>query len=314
MLQQRQLECFVQVARHLHFGKAALALSVSQPALSQTIRKLEAQLGFDLLARSTRDVRLTAAGEVFLEEATATLAQMQRMVDRARRVADGGSGTLTVGYVAYVRQTASLLIAEFSRVKPGTLISHRQEYTPQVLSDLHSGSMDVASILEQDVPEEFESIPLRDLPLIAVVHDTHPLAKRKTVSLAEVSRFTIPFASIPGTDHWPTILAKTFTNRNLTPNLFPVRTPVGEQLISDARASNGFVVLQTCEFDSGWGVQIPISPRVTWRFSLVHRARIPTPELLQFLDAAVARRDREGWLDQPSSLDDEVAADVRVEK
>jgi DNA-binding transcriptional LysR family regulator len=83
----RQIEYFVAVAEHLHFGRAAAALSIGQPAVSQQIARLERELDVELIDRTPRTVRLTPAGLQFLPEARAVLAA----VDRARRSVTGPS-------------------------------------------------------------------------------------------------------------------------------------------------------------------------------------------------------------------------------
>jgi len=296
VLNQRQLECFVQVARHKHFGKAAQILSVSQPALSQAIRKLEAQLGFELFVRTTRDVSLTPAGEVFLEDAVATLAQMERMVGRARQAAKNGAGTLAVGYVALVRKTAVRLIAEIARVRPGIEVTHRQEYTPQLVADLRAAALDAALLVEQPLPAELESLPLRDLPLVCVVSDRHPLAALDQVSLSEVASYPIAFVRIPGTGHWAPALEGVFIAQGLHPELVPLDGPVGEQPIVEHEQADRFVWVQTDEFDSGWGRRIPFVPAVTLRFAIAWRTGEAEPALVDFVRHARECSGRERWL------------------
>src|ERR1700733_1628060 len=98
-IELRHLRYFVAVAEELHFGRAAQRLHLAQPPLSQQIRKLEAILGHPLFARTSRAVKLTSAGEVFLERAQRTLRNVQEDVEEARSVGRGEVGALKVGFI-----------------------------------------------------------------------------------------------------------------------------------------------------------------------------------------------------------------------
>src|ERR1700761_1528028 len=97
-MELRHLRYFVAVAEDENVSRAALKLHVSQPALSRQIRDLEDELGFLLLERSAKSVRLTAAGRVFLAEARAVLQRADEAVLAARAVATGKRGEIHVGY------------------------------------------------------------------------------------------------------------------------------------------------------------------------------------------------------------------------
>lgn len=94
------LECFVALAEELHFHRAAERCHISQPAMSQQIRKLERELDVRLAHRTKRTVSLTRAGEVFAAEARKTLRQMDLAADLALRTDRGEIGQLTVGVTA----------------------------------------------------------------------------------------------------------------------------------------------------------------------------------------------------------------------
>src|SRR6266446_310484 len=97
-MELRHLRYFIGVAEEENVSRAALKLHVSQPALSRQIRDLEDELGFSLLERSAKSVRLTEAGGAFLIEARAVLQRAEEAVKTARAVATGGRGELHVGY------------------------------------------------------------------------------------------------------------------------------------------------------------------------------------------------------------------------
>src|SRR6185436_13535329 len=108
-MELRHLRYFVGVAEAENISRAALRLHVSQPALSRQIRDLEEELGFALLERSAKSVRLTEAGRVFLAEARAVLQRAEDAVKAARAMAEGGRGELQVGYAP--SPTARILTA-----------------------------------------------------------------------------------------------------------------------------------------------------------------------------------------------------------
>src|SRR5918999_569436 len=97
MAEIRRLRYFVAVAERLSFSRAALDLHISQPALSEAVRKVEVELGVELLERSSRGVALTGAGETLLHEAREVLARLDDAVLRTREAARGRAGRPCAG-------------------------------------------------------------------------------------------------------------------------------------------------------------------------------------------------------------------------
>ena len=116
-MELRQLRYFVILAEELHFGRAAERLHIVQPAVSQQLRRLEAELGARLVDRSTRRVALTAAGQRFLPEARAVLAAAERARD-----AVAGTATLRLGTSTGLGERLPALLAELARRAPGQTV------------------------------------------------------------------------------------------------------------------------------------------------------------------------------------------------
>ena len=119
-MELRHLRYFLAVAEELHFHRAATRLHISQPPLSQQIRALERELGVTLLERNRRRVALTAAGEVFRDDARAILAAVERASERAQNIARGSLGTLSIGFVgsAMFSETLPDILREFRSSRP----------------------------------------------------------------------------------------------------------------------------------------------------------------------------------------------------
>src|ERR1700752_1185624 len=97
-MELRHLRYFVAVGEEQHYGRAAERLRVAQPALSRQIQDLEEEIGFKLFDRLPRGVKISLAGELFLNEARRILEEVTEAIARAQRVAKGQSGTLRVGF------------------------------------------------------------------------------------------------------------------------------------------------------------------------------------------------------------------------
>lgn len=141
----RQLRYFDALARHGHFGRAAEASAISQPALSMQIRDLEQSLGTPLLERSPRSLRLTPFGEAFLTRARAILRQTEELEDLARAARAELAGRLRIGVIPTVAPyLLPRLIARMTALYPALDLTLRETITPRLLRDLAEGRLDCA--------------------------------------------------------------------------------------------------------------------------------------------------------------------------
>lgn len=188
-MELRHLRYFRAVADELHFGRAAERLHMAQPPLSQQIRALEAELGVELLRRSTRRVELTAAGRAFLERTGEILAAVEAAGDEARRVESGVEGHLTLGCVGSATYSLLPALARSLRDElPGIEVEFRGEMLgPDLIVALSAGEIDLA-LLRPPVEEPGVStrVVRRDR-LIVVLPEGHRLARRKRLAMADLA-------------------------------------------------------------------------------------------------------------------------------
>ncbi|WP_417211401.1 LysR substrate-binding domain-containing protein [Antarctobacter sp.] len=141
----RQLRYFEALARHGHFGRAAAACSISQPALSVQIRDLEADLGAPLFERGARQVRLTALGEACLQRAVNILRSVDEFEDLARAAQGDLVGRLRLGVIPTVAPyLLPALFAKLAQSHAGLDIHIRETMTPRLLTELHESRIDCA--------------------------------------------------------------------------------------------------------------------------------------------------------------------------
>lgn len=157
----RQLRYFEALAQHGHFGRAAEACAVSQPALSLQIRDLEETLGRELFERSPRQVRLTRFGEEFAPRARDILRAVDELGDLARASQSWLSGRLRIGVIPTVAPyLLPGIVGRLNRLHPGLDIHVRETLTAKLLRELSEGRLD-AAIVALPVPEPaFTEIPL----------------------------------------------------------------------------------------------------------------------------------------------------------
>ena len=180
------LRHFAAVAEELHFGRAADRLGMTQPPLSQSIKRLEAALGVTLFERSRRKVALTAAGRVFQAEAVRTLAQADAAIRLTRRAASEEIAQLRIGFVsAALYRLLPDVLRRFRDRYPDVEIRLEERSTDAQLAGLRDGSLDIG----------FVHPPLRDADdltietvsrdrLIAAIPAAHELASAATIELA----------------------------------------------------------------------------------------------------------------------------------
>jgi DNA-binding transcriptional LysR family regulator len=192
MFDVRLLSVFREVATRGSFSEAAVALSFTQPAISQQIARLERQLGTRLLIRDARGVTVTPAGEVLLRHAEAVMEQLRQAEAEVQAVAGVARPRLRVG--AFPSAAASIMppaLAALRAAHPAAEVSMRVIEAPEALDALRTGELDVAMVLDSeltplDLAAGIEAVPVLVDPLLVALPYSHRLAGRSSVSLADL--------------------------------------------------------------------------------------------------------------------------------
>lgn len=173
----RDLRYLVAVADHRHFGRAAEACYVSQPTLSAQIKKLEKELGVQLVERNPRHVMMTAVGDQVVERARAVLHEVDGIRDLARGARDPEAGALRIGvFPTLAPYLLPHVVPNLHDQYPDLELLLVELKTEEVLQQLRDGQLDVG-VLALPVPEEgMRTVDLFTEDFVLAVPATHPLA------------------------------------------------------------------------------------------------------------------------------------------
>ena len=184
----RDLRYLVALADHRHFGRAAAACFVSQPTLSTQIRKLEEELGVALVERAPRKVMLTPAGRDAAERARRIVDEIEQLKEAARRGQDPQAGTVRLGI--FPTLGPYLLPHVIPRIRarfPQLELLLVEEKSDELLARLRDGRLDAAVLALPVHDEQLHAEFLFEEPFVLAVPENHPLARRATLTLDELS-------------------------------------------------------------------------------------------------------------------------------
>ena len=188
----RQLRYFEAVARHRHFTRAASELHVAQSALSHQIQRLEAELGTELLRRTTRTVQLTEAGELALARARAVMSEMQALRGEIDELRGAVRGHLTVGAHLFGGELdIPAILAQFTRSYPGIEVSLREGTVVRMRSMLDDGTIDATFALETEPEPGVQRLALSSEELAVAMSPRHALAGDGPLRITQLSGQTL---------------------------------------------------------------------------------------------------------------------------
>ena len=183
-MNQKQLEIFTTLANNLNFTKTAEQLYLSQTTVTLQIRSLEEELHTKLFERTSRSVKLTYAGTVFLEGAKEILAKMQQTIEETAFAASGYTGSLKIGFADDVNASGlSGILRDFSRTQPQIRLQLSGGYPEELLEKLSADEYDLifTPSFRKLRNEKLCRHVMGTFPIIAAFHRDHRFTRKKSL-------------------------------------------------------------------------------------------------------------------------------------
>ncbi len=301
-MELRHLRTIVAVAEHGSFTKAAEELHLAQSAISQQIRRLEAELGMEVFRRSSRSVEVTAEGQVILDHAHRVLAELDDMHSQLADLTGLLKGRLSIaGVYPFGRFDLYGVLADFRAQHPGVEI-HMVEHTQdEVLAKLRTDELDAAftSVDTDDLGDEFAATLIWEEEFVVATKPDHPIAKLGHVTLERMAEE--PIVAYRDNSALRRRLEALFAKRGLQPQNAFVCTEMGA--VRELASTGLGVAMLPRSIAEQPGPPIALTPfgpePATWPTALVWRAtRRQPPAAKAFLKLAIARASATGEVRQ----------------
>ena len=221
-MELRHFRNFIVVAENLSFTVAAEKLQMAQPPLTQQIQALESELGVTLFDRRTRPIQLTAAGQVFLEEARSMMSHLAQSVRKVQRVGDGEVGSLTIGiHNSVATSILPILLTTFRSQFPLVILELREVTIDQEIPLLKNHQLDVVfhrlpSPYENDL--SLSSCSILQESFVLVLPETHRLASCNHLSIAALHQESLILPFLEGAPFYQTVI-ETCTAEGIQPRI-----------------------------------------------------------------------------------------------
>ncbi|MGW0810893.1 LysR family transcriptional regulator [Nonomuraea sp. NPDC002799] len=298
-MELRQLQYFVAVAEEGGFGRAAERLRIVQSAVSQQVRRLERELGAPLFSRSTRHVRLSAAGERLLPEARATLAAAHRLTQVAADITSGADGVLRLGVVQGPGDRIYRLLTELAALAPGLQVGLKRLPAAERLAAVRSGELDAALVRAMDTAQAraddtvpgLELLPVWTDPLYVALPDSHSLAAEQELCLEKLAMLPLRLAPRQSSPPFHDLIIGACRAAGAEPILGPPFTDFQGTLTTMAAAEPSWTVFyEVASLPSVSGVAIRPLAQPALTTSLAVSPGPPSAPIRQLLQALTATR------------------------
>jgi len=287
----RHLRYFQAVAREEHFGRAARAIRIAQPALTRQVRDLEAELGVALFERLPRGVRLSAAGRAFLKDTDEILAKVQRATDGARGLASGHVGTVRIGFSEIASRSRALpkSILEFRLNEPRIELNLLPMGSEAQVEALHAGALDIAIVYDVHHShgdlDVFHCLDLGASDIVLALFPGHALAGKPRIHVRDLAQERFVFPVRRAAPLYYDRLMQACLSRGVSPNIIQ-ETATHTILLSLIAVGMGVGLTERSDETMGDAVvQRHVEDLdVTFRLHLLWRRSDPSPAALRFVE------------------------------
>ena len=284
----RQLRCFVAAAEELHFGRAAARMNMTQPPLSRQIQLLEHVLGVKLLDRTSRTVKLTPAGRVFLLEARRILRLTESAALATRRIASGEAGTIALGFTAASGYSfLPRLLLQRASGAPNIDVALKEMVSAEQIEALTTGRIDVGLLRPPITRSEFTTLKVTSEPLVAALPFGDARLAKARLTLKDFDATPLVMYAPDGAGYFHDMLAGLFEAAGVAPivvqslsqihsMLALVRSGLGAALVPEAAMS--------LHFDDVHFRPVATTPAAPVELYAAWRSDNDNPALASFLD------------------------------
>jgi len=279
-LSLRSLRYFVAAAETGSITAAAARVHVSQPSVSESIARLESDLGVQLfLRRQSRGLALTVPGDRFLVQARNLLSHADEVERFADTMGDRLAGEIRIGcFVTLAPFVLPSLLAGFARSYPGISVSFEEANQLELLERLREGRCEMAMTYAYGLGEEFDSEVLAELPPRVVLAADSPLARRRSIGLRELADAPMVLLDLPHTRDY---FLSLFRAAQIEPRIAH-RAHTYEMVRGLVAQGLGFAILnaiprQSLTYDGGRVAAVPIAGELPKTLAVLLRPKKVTP-------------------------------------
>jgi len=283
-----QLRCFVAAAEELHFGRAATRMNMTQPPLSRQIQLLEHVLGVRLLDRTSRAVKLTPAGRVFLLEARRILRLTESAALATRRIASGEAGTITLGFTAASGYSflPRLLLQRASHA-PNIDVALKEMVSSEQVESLLTGRIDVGLLRPPIERGEFTTQKVASEQLVAALPFGDPRLAQSSLSLTDFDGKPLIMYAPEGARYFHDMLTGLFKTAKVAPVAIQSLSQI-HSMLSLVRAGMGAALVpeaaMSLHFDDVHFRPVRTTPAAPVELFAAWRSDNDNPALAAFLD------------------------------